>query len=89
MKDQYAIAAVRFKFQKEGDSKTYDYLVPTGLDLKPGDKVVVETKRGEAIVTVVEIKDTSEMAEKFILRAEAGEPTSDGNEVKPSDDWNF
>lgn len=86
--EQYAIAAVRFKFQKEGDGKTYDYLVPNGFILNAGDKVIVETKRGEATVTVVEIKDASEMAEKFILRV-ADPETEAAAPVKPADEWNF
>lgn len=61
-----AVAAVKFKWQK--DERTYDYFVPEGLELKPGDKVVVETKRGETTVEVVAIKTESEMAEKDILR---------------------
>ena len=32
-----AVAAIKFKWQKDG--KTYDFWVPEGLDLKPGDKV--------------------------------------------------
>lgn len=86
--DQYAIAAVRFKFQKEGDGKSYDYLVPTGMELKPGDKAIVETKRGEATVTVVEIKDASDMAEKFILRIAEPEPEA-AAPVTLNEDWNF
>jgi primosomal protein N' len=63
-----AIAAVRFKWQKGEDQKTYDYFVPHGMELAPGDKVMVETKRGETEVSVVEIKAVSEMASKPILR---------------------
>ena len=74
------VAAVKFKWQK--DEKTYDYFVPEGLDLKPGDKVVVETRRGETTVEVVAIKAESEMAEKAILRI--AEP-----EQPKSEDWNF
>lgn len=60
------VAAVKFKWQK--DEKTYDYFIPIGLDIKVGDKVVVETKRGETDVEVMAIKTESEMAEKQILR---------------------
>lgn len=67
-----AVAAVKFKWQK--DEKTYDYFVAPGMDLKPGDKVVVETKRGETTVEVVAIKAESEMAEKQILRIAEEEP---------------
>lgn len=63
-----AIAAVRFKWQKAEDAKSYDYFVPAGLDLSVGDRVMVETKRGETEVEVVEIKAESEMAEKESLR---------------------
>ena len=74
------VAAVKFKWQK--DDRTYDYFVPEGLELKPGDKVVVETKRGETTVEVVSIKAESDMAEKAILRI--AEP-----EQPKSEDWNF
>jgi ribosomal 50S subunit-recycling heat shock protein len=81
-----AVAAVKFKWQKDGDAKTYDYFVPEGLELKPGDKVVVETKRGETTVEVAEIKAESEQAEKAILRiAEPEQPAAD----QPKTDWNF
>jgi ribosomal 50S subunit-recycling heat shock protein len=44
------------------------------MDLKPGDKVIVATKRGETTVEVVAIKAESEMAEKQILRIAEEEP---------------
>lgn len=78
-----AVAAVKFKWQKDGDAKTYDYYVPEGLELKPGDKVIVETKRGETTVEVVEIKAESELADKAILRI--AEP----EQKDKSDDFNF
>lgn len=77
------IAAVKFKWQK--DEKTYDYFVPAELELSPGDKVIVETKRGETEVEIVALKDQSDKAEKPILRrAEAKAP-----ETASSDEWNF
>lgn len=80
------VAAVKFKWQK--DEKTYDYFVPVGLAINVGDKVVVETKRGEADVEVMEIKTDSEMADKQILRkcepVVAVEPTAPAKE-----DWSF
>lgn len=72
-----AIAAVKFKWQK--DDRTYDYLIPSGLELVPGDKVIVETKRGETEVEVVAVKAESELAAKPILR----------RAPKPVEDWNF
>ena len=57
-----SFAAVRF----DGSDKTYDYFAPISVEV--GDRVVVETRRGEAVVTVAEIKDRSERAEKSILR---------------------
>lgn len=66
----HKIAAVKFGFS----DKTYDYLVPDGLDVELGAKVIVETKRGEATVEVVEIKTESDRAEKFILRAAEPKP---------------
>lgn len=78
-----AVAAIKFKWQK--DEKTYDYFIPAGLELSPGDKVMVETKRGETEVEVVAIKAESEMAGKPILRrAEQAAETP-----KPVEDWNF
>jgi len=79
------VAAVRFKWQK--DEKTYDYFVPHGMELKAGDKVVVETRRGETEVTIFEIKTESDMAEKEVLRLA---PAAD--EAAPaakSEEWNF
>lgn len=78
-------AAVKFKWQKGEDTKTYDYFIPEGLDLAPGDKVLVETKRGETEVEVVEIKDASERAEKDILRRADPKP----EQPATCDDWNF
>jgi primosomal protein N' len=77
-----AIAAVKFKWQKEGDAKVYDYFIHEGMHLKPGDKVIVATKRGETTVEVVAIKAESEMAEKQILRIAEEEP-------KKSEDMDF
>jgi len=79
------VAAIKFSWQK--DDRTYDYFVPHGLELKPGDKVVVETKRGETVVTVVEIKDESDRAEKSILRAEANPEQADAPAT--TENWNF
>lgn len=82
-----AVAAIRFKWQK--DDRTYDYFIPAGLELAPGDKVIVETKRGETTVEVVEIKAESDKAEKHILRrAEPVEPAS-SDAAQPNEDWNF
>lgn len=61
-----AVAAVKFKWQK--DEKTYDYFIPEGLTVNVGDKVVVETARGETTVEVMAIKTESEMAQKKIVR---------------------
>lgn len=60
------VASVKFKWEK-GD-RVYDYFVPLGLDIKVGDKVMVETKRGEAEVEIMLIKAESELAAKSILR---------------------
>lgn len=61
-----AVAAVKFKWQK--DEKTYDYFIPAELAVNVGDKVVVETARGETTVEVMAIKPASEMAQKKIVR---------------------
>jgi len=78
-------AAVKFKWQKGEDTKTYDYFIPAGLELAPGDKVLVETKKGETEVEVVEIKTDSERAEKEILRRADPKPEQSAT----SDEWNF
>ncbi len=78
-------AAVKFKWQKGDDSKTYDYFVPAGLELAPGDKVLVETKRGEAEVEVVEVKTDSERADKEILRR--ADPKLEQHAT--SEEWSF
>lgn len=88
-----AIAAVRFKWQKVDDTKVYDYSVPAELELVPGDRVMVETKRGETEVEVVEIKTESEMASKPILRradpAPVASETPAAASSAPTEDWNF
>ncbi|MER8959347.1 hypothetical protein [Mesorhizobium sp. M0701] len=58
------IVAVKFGFS----DKTYDYLVPEGLEVEPGTKVFVATKRGEAKVEIFEIKTESDKASASILR---------------------
>jgi cell fate regulator YaaT (PSP1 superfamily) len=68
------VAAIKFKWQK--DEKTYDYFIPVGLTVNVGDKVVVETARGETTVEVVAIKAESEMAQKKIVRVV--EPEAEG-----------
>jgi len=60
------VAAVKFKWQK--DEKTYDYFIPEGLAVNVGDKVIVETARGETTVEVMAIKPESELAQKKIVR---------------------
>lgn len=60
------VAAVKFKWQK--DEKTYDYFIPEGLTVNLGDKVIVETARGETTVEIMAIKPESEMAQKKIVR---------------------
>jgi hypothetical protein len=56
------VVSVKFKW---GDG-TYDYFCDFPVSV--GDKVVVETKRGEATVEVVEIKGESDKATKPVLR---------------------
>ena len=77
-------AAVKFKWQK--DDRTYDYQIPEDLEVAPGDKVIVETKRGETEVEVVAVKDQSELASKPILRRAEAKAA----EAAPAtEDWNF
>lgn len=82
-------AAVKFKWQKGDDAKTYDYLVPAGLELAPGDKVMVETKRGETEVIVIEIKPESEMASKPILRRVDLVESLDAEPAHVKSEWDF
>lgn len=85
-----AVAAVKFKWQKAEDTKLYDYFVPTDLELQPGDRVLVETKRGETEVEVVEIKTESEMAEKEILRRADPKPEAETAAVPAVETkWDF
>jgi hypothetical protein len=56
------IVAVKFGF---GD-KNYDYFSDFPIEL--GQKVYVETKRGETKAQIVEIKSESDAAEKMVLR---------------------
>lgn len=49
-----------------GSNNRYDYLDPFGA--KVGDNVIVRTKRGEATVVVVEVKDQSDKATAEIER---------------------
>lgn len=83
-----AVAAVKFKWQKGEDTRTYDYFVPHGLELSPGDKVLVETKKGETEVEVVEIKAKSELASKTILRRAEPAPVEPEPATAKSE-WDF
>ncbi len=71
-----AVAAIRFRWQK--DDKTYDYFIPKDLTVKVGDKVVVETAGRETSVEVVEIKASSDKAQKNIVRIIEPNPTVEG-----------
>lgn len=59
------IAAVMFP----GSTRSYDYIAPFPIHV--GMKVVVETRRGEAVVEVVEVKERSDKATASLLRVEA------------------
>jgi hypothetical protein len=56
------------------DHRSYDYLCDLD-DVAVGDRVIVETKRGENTVTVTGIKDRSDRATASILRR-ADEPVA-------------
>ena len=83
------VAAVRFKWQKGEDTKTYDYWVPAGLELAAGERVIVETKRGETEVEVVEIKSESDKAEKTIIRRADPPAAPEAPVATPAEDFNF
>lgn len=55
-------AAVMFP----GSTRTYDYILP--FEAKVGDSVIVETRRGDATVEIVEIKTHSDRATVEIKR---------------------
>jgi primosomal protein N' len=87
-----SVAAVKFKWQKAEDAKFYDYFVPAGLELRPGDKVMVPTKHGDKEVEVVDIKTESEMAEKEILRRADPKPETAPEAAAEADTekrWDF
>ncbi|MEJ8571283.1 hypothetical protein [Microbaculum marinum] len=65
------VAAVKFKWS----DKTYDYFAPFPVEV--GQKVIVETRRGETTVEIVEIKNGSDRAEKFLLRIAEPEPSEE------------
>lgn len=52
-----------------GSHVEYDYWCE--FDVKPGDNVVVDTKRGEATVVVKTVKDHSERAQASVKRVVA------------------
>lgn len=49
-----------------GSQTRYDYLCPYKVEV--GDSVVVDTKRGEVTVVVVEVKDHSDKATAEVKR---------------------
>jgi len=57
--------AVSVRFSSS--SKTYDYLCT--FPVRPGDRVIVETRRGDATVEVVAVKDYSDRATAYISRS--------------------
>jgi hypothetical protein len=59
------IASVQFP----GSNRSYDYLAPFPVHI--GMKVVVMTRRGEAVVEVVGVKEKSDAATASLIRAEA------------------
>lgn len=83
-----SVAAVKFKWQKADDGKTYDYFIPEGLELVPGDVVMVETKKGETEVQVVAVKVGSDLAAKTIIRKAEPAP-AESLPSEPASEWNF
>lgn len=80
-------AAVHFKWQKEGDERHYDYIVPDGLTVAADDKVIVNTLHGETVVQVVDVKFASDKATASILRIAPVEPDRLAGEEGGDGDW--
>ena len=59
------IASVQFP----GSSRSYDYIAPFPVHI--GQKVIVNTKRGETVVEVVGIKEKSDAATASLVRPDA------------------
>ncbi|NTI80395.1 DUF5839 family protein [Rhizobium rhizogenes] len=78
-------ASIAFKWNPD---KTYDYKIPAGIELQPGDKVMVETKHGAKEVEVVEIKAESDKADKEILRRADPAPAEPAPAATKSE-WDF
>lgn len=55
--------------QFPGSPREYDYIAPFPVHV--GMKVVVNTKRGEAVVEVVGVKEKSDAATASLVRPEA------------------
>lgn len=60
-----------------GSHSRYDYFCD--FDVKVGDEVIVDTRRGEANVIVAEVKDHSDKATASVKRVNT--PTSDINDL--------
>lgn len=71
------VAAVAFS----GSRQTYDYLCP--FDVNPGDEVIVQTKRGEAKVLVIEVKDNSDKATATVKRLADPAPEHASDPTRP------
>lgn len=69
--------AVRFP----GSDRSYDYEAPFPVEI--GQRVVVDTRRGEAVVEVVEIKTHSDRATASIKRIAEPAPTSARDRARP------
>ena len=74
--DGIIIAACAFKWNP---SKTYDYLCK--FPVAAGDKVIVETRNGDTVVEVMEIKESSDVAEKFLKGFAPKSDEEDGDEA--------
>jgi hypothetical protein len=59
---QRTIVAVKFGFS----DKTYDFF--SDIPVEVGQRIYVETSRGETKATIVEIKKESDRAERSVLR---------------------
>lgn len=74
-------AACSFGSQREDDTKTYDYLIPSGVEIAVGDEAIIESRGSEKRVFVRAIKDeTTVPADKIKPVLRKAEPRKEETE---------